>query len=280
VRKAQEEANPFALRFVKAGKGYSKMIKIAAGVLLASCAALLGQTAPAQTFEVVSVKPADPNARGGRIGFPNGTFTATNIQARNLITLAYDIPSFQLAGGPSWVGDQRYDIVAKMAAGAVKAAGPERWAQMRVALQGLLADRFQLVIHRETKMIPGYVLVAAKNGFKLKETTDDGHASFSSNGGKFTALQISMELLARNLSGTLNSPVVDRTGIKGVFDLTLEWSPDEVQSPAKAGGEAAEPSSGPSIFTAVQEQLGLKLETQKAPVETIVIDRIEKPAAN
>jgi bla regulator protein blaR1 len=258
------------------------MIKIAARMLLASCAVLLGQSARAQTFEVVSVKPTGPEARGGRISFLNGTFTATGITARNCILLAHDIPSFQLAGGPSWIGDQRYDILAKTPAGTLKAAGPERWAQMRAAVQALLADRFQLIIHRETKLIPGYALVVAKSGFKLKKTADDGHADFSSNRGKLTAHQISMELLARNLSGNLSSPVVDMTGIKGGFDLTLEWTPDEVQSPAKPGGEAAEPepSAGPSIFTALQEQLGLRLETQKAPVEMIVIDRIEKPAAN
>ena len=252
------------------------MTRAAAGMLLTCCAVLLGQG-----FEVVSVKPADANARGGGMGLPNGTFTATNMPARSLITLAYDIPSFQLAGGPSWIGDQRYDVVAKMPAGAVKPAGPERWAQMRVALKALLADRFQLAIHRESRMIPGYALVVAKNGFKLKKTADEGNADFSSYPGKLTAHKISMELLARNLSGNLGSPVVDMTGIKGVFDLMLEWSPDEGQSPAKAGSEAVEAAPiGPSIFTAVQEQLGLKLETQKAPVEMIVIDRIEKPAAN
>jgi bla regulator protein BlaR1 len=250
-------------------------------MLLASCAGLLGQSAQTQIFEVVSVKPADPDRRGTTINFPNGTFNATGVTAKNCITLAYDIQPFQLAGGPNWIGDQRYDIVAKMPAGAMKAPrDPERWPQMRAALQALLADRFQLVVHRETKLIPGYVLVVAKNGFKLKETTDDGKANFGSNRGKFTAHEISMELLARNLSGMLSSPVADTTGIKGVFDLTLEWTPDEVQSPAKPGNEAAEPSLGPSIFTALQEQLGLKLETQKTPVEMTVIDRIEKPTSN
>lgn len=275
------KTNLFAPHFVQAGQGFLKMTKIAAGMFLASCAVLLGQTTQAQTFEVASVKPTDPDARGGRISIPNGTFTATGITVRNFITLAYNIPSFQLAGGPSWIGDQRYDIVAKMAEGAANpASGPERYAQMGVALQALLAERFHLAIHRESKMIPGYVLVVAKNGFKLKETTDDGSPNFSSNRGKLTTHEISMELLARNLSGILNSPVVDMTGIKGVFDLTLEWTPDEVQSPPKPGKETAEPSFGPSIFTALQEQLGLKLETQKAPVEMIVIDRIEKPTAN
>jgi bla regulator protein BlaR1 len=254
------------------------MTKIAASMLLAACATLSGLSAPAQTFEVASVKPSDPEARGGRINFPNGTFTATNIPARSLITLAYDVPSFQLAaGGPSWASDQHYDIVAKMAAGEAKPAGPERWAQMRAALQALLAARFQLVIRREIRMIPGYALVVANNGFKLKKTADEGQADFSSNRGKLTAHQISMELLARNISGNLGSPVVDMTGIKGVYDLTLEWTPDEVQS-----GAEAEPAArtGPSIFSAVQEQLGLKLETQKTPVEILVIDRIEKPSEN
>ena len=255
------------------------MTKAAAGILLACCTTLLGQSGQVQTFEVVSVKPADPDARGGGIGFPNGTFTATNIPARSLITLAYDIPSFQLTGGPNWTSDERYDVVAKMPAGAVKPAGPERWAQMRMALQALLADRFQLAIHRESRMIPGYALVVVKNGFKLKKIADEGNADFSSYRGKLVAHKISMDLLARNLSGNLSSPVVDMTGIRGVFDLTLEWSPDEVQAPAKAGGEAVE-VAGPSIFTAVQQQLGLKLETRKAPVEMIVIDRIEKATAN
>jgi uncharacterized protein (TIGR03435 family) len=127
------------------------MMKIGAGVLLAGWAAVLGLSAQAQTFEVVSVKPTDPDRRGSTINFPNGAFNAIGVTTRKCITLAYDIQPFQLAGGPSWIGDQRYDIVAKMAPGAVKPAGSERWAQMRAALQALLADRFQLVIHRETK---------------------------------------------------------------------------------------------------------------------------------
>ena len=243
------------------------MFKIA-GVLLVACAVLLGQT-----FEVASVKPSGSDAQGGIINYRNGTFHATGITAKNCIALAYDFPSFQLAGGPGWIGDQRYDIVAKMPAGvAVPPPGPERQAQMRMALQALLADRFQLVIHRETKIMPAYVLVAAKNGFKLKDTTQNGRGSFSFGPGKFKAQGISIADLARNLSGILNSPVADQTGIKGIFDLTLEWSTDS--------SDAAEPSLGPSLFTAMQEQTGLKLETQKAPVEMIVIDRIEKPTAN
>lgn len=243
------------------------MIKIAY-LLLASSAALFGQT-----FEVASVKPGDPNSPGTMIKFPNGTFTATGITAQNCIALAYDIPSYQLTGGPSWIGNLRYDIDAKMPAAEVKApADPGRVPQMKMALRALLADRFQLAVHRETKVMPAYTLVAAKGGFKLNETKDDGHGSFSSGRGKFQAKQISMELLARNLSGILGSPVADLTGLKGVFDVTLEWAPDS--------NEAADLPAGPSIFTALQEQLGLKLETRKTPMEMVVIDKIEKPSGN
>jgi uncharacterized protein (TIGR03435 family) len=158
---------------------------------------------------------------------------------------------------------------------------PERVPRIRAALQALLADRFQLAIHREAKLVSGYALVVGRGGFKLKEAADDGSGvDISSNRGKLIAERISMGTLARNLSGNLGSPVVDKTDIQGLYNLTLAWTPDEMQSPIKPRTEAAEPSTGPSIFAALQEQLGLKLETQKANVEMLVIDRIEKPTAN
>lgn len=258
------------------------MIKIAAGSLMALSAVLLGQTVPAPSFEVASIKLAGPSARGGGINFPNGAFTATNAPVQNLITLAYDVQPFQIDGAPSWVTGQRYDVLAKMPAGAVKGPrDPNRLSLLRPALQALLADRFQLSIHRENKVMPAYVLVVAKGGAKLKETTDDGRGlSINSDRGKLVAERISMAFFARALSGDLGAAVVDRTGIQGVFDLTLAWTPDEVQSAAKPVNEAAEPTSGPSIFNALQEQHGLRLEKQKAPVEMLVIDRIEKPEPN
>jgi uncharacterized protein (TIGR03435 family) len=246
------------------------MIKIAALIL-----AFFARSGHTQTFEVASVKQSDRNAPGTMTSFPNGgTFNATGITAGNCIAFAYDIQPFQLAGGPSWIGSQRYDIVAKMpedAAGAPRT--PERIARMMTAIRALLAERFQLAVHRESRTMPAYALVEAKSGFKLKPITDDGHASWSSGRGKVKAQRSSIDSFARYLSGILGSPVVDMTGIKGVFDVTLEWAPDEGAAPAA-------PTSGPSIFTALQEQLGLRLEKQKAPVEMIVIDRIEKPSEN
>jgi len=240
-------------------------------LLVVSCAALW-----AQIFEVASVKPADPNSPGTMIKFPNGTFTATGITAKNCITLAYDIQSYQLAGGPNWIGSLRYDIDAKMPAGEVKPPqDPGRFPQMKTALQALLADRFQLAVHRETKVMPAYTLVVAKSGFKLKEGGNDARGNMSSGRGKFKAQGISIADFARYLAGTLDSPVADMTGIKGIFDMTLEWAPDEGAAPAEPDAPVRA-----SIFTALQEQLGLRLETQKAPVEMIVIDKIEKPGEN
>jgi uncharacterized protein (TIGR03435 family) len=184
------------------------MTKAAAALLFSFCAALLGQTAQAQTFDVVSVKPSDPNVRGTNMEFPNGTFNATGMTAKNCIMWAYNVQPFQIEGGPNWIADQRYDMVAKLPAGAVKGPqDPDRMLRMRMALQALPAERFQLAIHRETKVVPAYVLVVAKSGFKLKETADDGRGvDISSNRGKLTAQRISMETLARNLSGNIGSP--------------------------------------------------------------------------
>src|SRR5580658_6440210 len=126
------------------------MTRAAPALLFSICAIFLGENARGQTFEVASIKPSDPDARGSTIKFPNGTFTATNAPARNLITLAYDVQPFQIEGGPNWIADQRFDVLAKMADGVVKGQhDPDRLPLMRAALQALLADRFQLTIHRE-----------------------------------------------------------------------------------------------------------------------------------
>jgi uncharacterized protein (TIGR03435 family) len=140
-----------------------------------------------------------------------------------------------------------------------------------------LAERFQLKLHRETKEVPMYALVAGKGGSKLKEV-EFGHSSTSAGPGHVTAQKIPMAKLADFLSGQLGSPVTDMTGMKGFFDFTLEWTPDA--RPSEVGG-ATDSVPGASIFTALQEQLGLKLESRKGPVEMLVIDHVEKiPTGN
>jgi uncharacterized protein (TIGR03435 family) len=169
-------------------------------------------------------------------------------------------------------------------------------------LQALLADRFKLSIHRETKELPVYALVAAKNGPKLQEAKADATypngikgpdgvargGMMRIGGGEVTGQGLPIANLTRMLSQQLGRTVIDKTGLTGKYDFTLQWTPDESQGPMFKGADGAPPggnpappeSSGPSLFTAIQEQLGLKLESQKGPVEIIVIDHVEKPSQN
>jgi uncharacterized protein (TIGR03435 family) len=147
----------------------------------------------------------------------------------------------------------------------------ERWKQSQLMLQALLADRFALKAHHETKDLPIYELTVAKGGAKMKKTAADGYggnAKYAS--GKVTAHEISVESLAANLSFTLGRKIVNKTGLDGGYDFTLDYAPD--------GADASDPR--PSIFTALEEQLGLKLLPAKGPVDVIVVDHIERPTAN
>ena len=274
-----------------------KLLLAAAGAAAVAGPILVGIThaqskAEALTFEVASVKPADPAARGIRIRFsPGGGLDAQNAHVKQLIMLAYDVQSFQVSGGPGWLDSQGFDILAKAppAAGAYAGTGPitpEQRKQIQQRIQALLADRFQLVIHRDSREAPVYALVVAKNGHKMKESVlDEG---LRGGRGTISADGVDMTLLAGFLGGRLGRPVLERTGLTGKYDFKLEWTPESSELSGKGGpegpgekGEAAGADPlGPSLSTALQEQLGLKLESRKAPVETLVIDRAEKPSAN
>ncbi len=220
----------------------------------------------------------------------------TGVPLRGMITFAYDVRDFQISGGPGWVGTERFDVMARPDRAAVD--GPDDFAKMNdhqrktariqisERLRALLADRFQLTVHKEIKEQPIYALVLAKNGPKLQETKETGtQQSMMTNRGRSQGHAIPMEMLAQVLSGLMGRPVVDKTGLTGKYDFVLEWTPDAgadaraqgfgdgITSPAPAPG-------GPTIFTALQEQLGLRLEAQKGPVQNIVIDRAEKPSEN
>jgi len=240
------------------------------------------------TFEVASIKPANPDARGMTWDLmPGGGFRATNVRMRHLIEFAYNVDRFQISGAPGWFESQGFDLLAKPPQSAEANAGTRQLSndqrnQVRQRLQALLAQRFQLVIHRETKEMPVYTLVVAKNGPKLKESTKE--RDMGGMPGKLSAQGTPMDGLAAYLTGMLKRIVLDRTGLKGTYDFNLEWTPDPgglgKLEEEKAGGASPPDPSGPSIFTAIQQQLGLKLESQKGPVEIIVIDRAEKPSAN
>ncbi len=234
-------------------------------------------------FEVASIKPADPSVRGFRIQTaPGGRYIATGVTVRFLIAQAYAVRDFQISGGPGWTDSERYEINAKGENGIENKPG-----QMALMLQDLLADRFQLKLNRETKEMPIYTLVLAKNGAKLKDSTVGAEGRRMQTGrGRIEVQGIDMAGLAMQLSQQLRRTVLDKTGLAGNYDFKLEWTPDVGQQqlgPKEIGGpETAPPvdSTGPSLFTALQEQLGLRLESTKGPVEMLVIDRVEKPTEN
>lgn len=244
---------------------------------------LFGQAPPPVTaFEVATIKP---NTSGdGRIGIfiqPGGRFSATNVTVKMLIQNAYGVRDFQISGGPSWIGSERFDITAKLE----DVTGPLPPGSLGPALQGLLADRFQVKIHRESKELPIYALTAGKNGPKLKANTEGKGPQIRMGRGQLTATKIPMTMLANQLAQQLGRSVVDKTGLAGDFDFELTWTPEVGQGggpfgPVPGGPPPPPDESGPSIFTAVQEQLGLRLESTRGPVETIVIDRLERPSEN
>lgn len=239
---------------------------------------------------------------------PDGFSADSTLQM--LIRLAYSVEDNQISGAPNWVNSDRYDVEAKMDGATAdevrKLSGEQNQSTREHMLQALLVDRFKLTLHRETRELPLYSLMVAKNGSKLQESkpgepdnrgfkTPDGHpmaqGHFVRMGmGQLDGHSIGTEDIARLLAQQLGRKVVDNTGLKGNYDFTLQWTPEQSHGPAFRGPEGAPgaassgstPSadSGPSIFTAVQEQLGLKLESQKGPVEVLVIDHVEKPSEN
>jgi len=237
------------------------------------------QEAAAPAFEVASVKPNKTGQRGGQLNTEPGHLTITNMPLRVCIKAAFGLQDYQLSGGTASVEDERYDIVAK-------ADGAVQDDQLMLMLRRLLADRFKLRYHRESKEMQGFSLVVGKNGPKLHEVEPAGKDWARNGVGSIGGQEVSMARLAAILAGRLGHPVVDLTGIKGVFDLKLSWTPDPatVRNPAEnkesPSVESMSDPSGPSIFSALQEQLGLRLEARKVPVEIIVIDHVERPSEN
>jgi uncharacterized protein (TIGR03435 family) len=271
---------------------------------------------PVLEFEVVSVKPVIPGTgvtnMSGRIGIsdtPDG-FVARFATVKMLILKAYAVDNYQLSGATDWVGSQRYDIDAKfensVADELQKLSPNDRILARRHMLQTLLAERFKLTIHRENKELQVYALVVAKNGSKLQEVKlDDADASkskeipasgtgsmtYGGSGGQMRGQASPLSNLATMLTSYLHRLVIDRTGLTEIYNFALRWTADEnltqpsSNSQGAAGGSSnglpsADPTGSPSLFTAIQEQLGLKLESAKGPVEFIVIDHVERTSGN
>lgn len=244
-------------------------------VMIASLAgAALSQEQP-PAFEAATVKPS--KSTGGINNRHDPVLaTWTNIPLAVAISSAYDLQPDQLIGDPSWINSDRWDIVAKTGA-------PATWDQENKMLQPLLADRFKLKVHWETRQLPQYELVVARGGPKIRQTSRNGDAN--ARGGRtriekglIDGHEISSAQFANFLRGELGRPVVDKTGLRGTYDFKLQWVPDESQPNSE--GEAPPPdSAGPSVFAAIQE-LGLKLKAIREPVEVLTIDHVEKPSEN
>jgi uncharacterized protein (TIGR03435 family) len=276
------------------------------GIALAAVALARPQTEPSArpAFDVASIKPAPPG--GSEIGYrfePGGRTVVSHFSLGSLMLVGWHILPFQIVGGPTWLYSERYDIEAK-------AAGNPDSDQSRAMLQSLLAERFHLVLHRETRELPMYALVTAKKGarpaaglVRTKEgdctppsqnfpqpPLDAGKPAYcivkqqlrrQDNGTPSMQLRgygVTVSMLARSLASTVYQQVEDDTGIVGSYDVSMDYAPynendNDLLTP--------KPDTGvPSLFTAMQEQLGLKLEARKGPIEVFVIDRAEKPSEN
>jgi len=264
---------------------------------------IFGQTSSSSAFEVASIKSSsgDPHQVAVQM-LPGGGLRANGASLQMLLTMAYDVREFQISRVPSWITSERYDIMARPergnnagdTPGEMSKTSPEErrtaQEQMRQRLQALLADRFQLKIHRETKEQPIYAMVVAKSGPKIQpsEAKEGPRGMMRAGRGQLMGQAVELRMLAGALASQVGRPVLDQTNLQGLFDFKLEWTPDPGQ-PAGALGVALPPGvelpppedpNGPSIFSALQDQLGLRLDSQKGPVEMIVIDRVEKPSEN
>jgi uncharacterized protein (TIGR03435 family) len=249
-------------------------------------------------FDVISIRPSksvmttDNNGNTFSRMFigdtPDG-YHVENATLKYIVSSAYNVKDDAIVGGPAWIGANHYDIDAKVTPGTDAPPPKLTGAQRRQMIQSLLADRFKLIVHDETKDAPIYELQIAKSGSKLPESTpNDGFAKgiIGIDGnpvpigylmplglGRRFGQAVTIASLAESLSHELKRPVVDKTGLTGKYDLSLEWTPDNTPDDSPL-------ASGPSLFTAVQEQLGLKLTSTHGPVKTLVIDHVEPPSPN
>jgi uncharacterized protein (TIGR03435 family) len=251
-------------------------------------------------FDVVSIKQDKSDSHMIRVRTNSDGYSATNISLKMLLQAAYGIRQDLISGAPNWADSARYDIDAKVAGSdvdALKKLSPE---QRRAMLKPVLEERFKLKVHTETKELAVYELVVAKGGSKLKSATPGdtyangikgpdgtGHAGMMRvSRGELTAQALPISSLVNMLSQQLQRTVIDKTGLTGNYDFGLQWT-EENSDPMFKGPDGGPPrtepapdASGPSIFTALQEQLGLKLQSTKGPVETLVVDSVAMPSEN
>jgi uncharacterized protein (TIGR03435 family) len=230
------------------------------------------------SFEIASLKPAVPGGQGGMIRPMRGnqTYVATNMPLRVLIRIAYGVTDRQISGGPSWMNTDTFDMNAK----AEKASTVD---ELHLMLRSLLEERFQLKVHREKREESVLALVVDKGGSKMKvhEPEETDYPPIPGGGaGPRQGKNVAMSYFAFYLAQQMDKWVIDRTGLTGHYDFTVQWVPDRPVGIDGSGGPAAAIPDGPTVFSALKDQLGLRLEPAKGPVEFLVIDHVEKLTAN
>lgn len=237
-------------------------------------------------FDVVSVKPNKSEKPEMRWQTTADGFSTTNLPLVTLIGMAYGIRQDLISGQPGWVNSTGFDVSAKVAGEDVETLKKLNGDQRRAMLKPLLAERFSLKVHEETRTLPVYELEVAKGGPKMKQSAPealgpDGKPDPKAGGyisiapGRIEAKDFAMETFVNNLAYAVERTVIDKTGMTGKYDLDLKWTPEH-----QAGGDNGTSDAPSSIFTAVQEQLGLRLQSTKGPVKTLVVDHAALPTEN
>ena len=233
------------------------------------------------SFEVATIKPTKPGAQGMHYAIGPRRFSTFNTSLINLMTFAYRIQPKQIVGAPPWAESDKYDLLAEP-----DGEGQPNQRQWQEMVQKLLADRFKLALRHDKKKLSVYALIVGKNGPKLTKNEGPPNSPpymLFRGPGDLPVRNATMADFAGLMQINLDRPVVDQTGLKGRFDFVLKWTPDESQVGGR-GIQVPPPADNadapPDLFTAIQEQLGLKLESTKAPVDVIVIDHVEKPSPN
>ncbi len=232
-------------------------------------------------IEVATIKPTKPDEQRFMLMFKGGRFQTTNVSLSKLLAFSYGVQEKQLVGLPPWAETDKYDIDAKP-----DMDGAPNKKQFQGMVQKLIADRFGLIFHHDKKELSVYVLSVAKTGAKLTKTeSQEGHPGFGLRGlGAITVHDASMSDFAAMMQETvMDRPVIDQTGLAGRYDFTLNWTPDDSQfggMAAKLPPPADNASPPPNLYTAIQEQIGLKLDATKAPTDVMVIDHVQKPSEN